>query len=185
MDAAFSRPTPANVVDTTFAELMASHQTRLEAYIRSLIFDASSARDILQEANIVMLKKSGQFKPGTNFTAWAYRIAWFEVMSWRRRKGRERIVFNDEMLEQVAEVVERRSDGEQERVVALRECIEKLPERQREFITRRYLNEDSLVELAEENGMKKNALVQLLFRARSSLQKCIEQRLSSQPESAQ
>jgi len=182
MDAAFSRPTPADVADTTFADLMASHQTRLEAYIRSLIFDPSSARDILQEANIVMLKKAGQFELGTNFTAWAYRIAWFEVMSWRRRKGRERIVFDDQMLERVAEVMEKRSDREQERVEALRECIEKLPERQRDFITRRYLHEDSLIELAEETGLKKNALVQLLFRARSSLLKCIEHRLRPQTD---
>lgn len=157
-----------------YAELMASHQARLESFIRALTGDADAARDILQETNVILLRKARDFEPGTNFSAWAFRIARFEVMTWRKKLGRSRLTFNDELVDSVADTAETLDDTYAGRVEALRECIRKLPERQREIVRLRYLEEWSVADLAEKTGDKANAVSQLLFRARQNLLRCVE-----------
>ncbi len=163
-----------------YAELMAAHQARLESFIRSLTGDADAARDILQETNVILLRKAREFEPGTNFTAWAFRIARFEVMTWRRKLGRSRLTFNDDLVDSLATTAERLDDGYESRVEALRECLEKLPERQRDVVRLRYLEEWSVADLAAKTGDKANAISQLLFRARQNLLRCVEKTLQRQ-----
>ena len=124
-------PAPASDAGD-YAGEMAAHQGRLESFIRSVTGDAEAARDILQDTNVILLRKARDFRPGTNFTAWAFRIARFEIMTWRRKAGRSRLVFDDEALDRMADTAERQSDLYLSRVEALRECLTKLPERQRE-----------------------------------------------------
>ena len=45
-----------------FIELMTSFQGRLYAFILSLCGDPNIANDILQESNIILWKKSGEFE---------------------------------------------------------------------------------------------------------------------------
>lgn len=158
-----------------FADLMANHQPRLCAYIRSLIGDEHSSKDILQETNLTMLKKSRDFILGTNFTAWSFRIAYFEVLTWRRRMGRSKLHFDNDLIESLAAVVEEVSPAYDRRLEALTHCIRQLPERQREIIERRYLKSESVQSIADEMGFRANAASQLLFRARAALLKCVTQ----------
>lgn len=162
-----------------FPDLMADHQPRLSAYIRSLVGDEHATKDILQETNVTLLKKSRDFEPGTNFKAWSFRIAYFEVLTWRRRQGRDRIHFDDELVESVAETVEELSPGYEARLDALKKCIRELPERQREIVERRYLQSESVQGIAADLGFKANAASQLLYRARTNLLKCIEKSTAS------
>lgn len=156
-----------------FAGLVADHQPRLCAYIRSLIGDEHASKDILQEANITMLRKSKDFTLGTNFTAWSFRIAYFEVLTWRRRLGRSRLHFDDELVESLASVIEEVAPGYDQRLDALGHCLRQLPQRQREIIERRYLKSESVQWIAAEMGCNANTASQLLFRARAALLKCI------------
>ncbi len=162
-----------------FADLLASHQPRLVAYIRSLTADEHVSRDILQETNVTLLKKSRDFTPGTNFTAWSFRVAYFEVLTWRRSKGRDRIHFDVTLVESIAETVETVSESYDDRLEALKTCIGELPDRQREIIQRRYLNAESVQSIADDLGFKANAASQLLHRARTNLFKCINQTATS------
>ncbi len=170
---------PAIVTDPespeSFADLMADHQPRLAGYIRSLVTDHQASKDILQETNVTLLKKSRDFQLGTNFTAWSFRIAYFEVLTWKRKMGRDRLYFNDELIETIAETVEESLPDYEERLDALRVCITKLSGRQREIIERRYLNSESVQSIADDLGFKANAASQLLFRARTNLMKCINE----------
>ena len=156
-----------------FADLMADHQPRLFGYIRSLGVDEQSAKDILQETNVTLLKKSRDYEPGTNFTAWAFRVAYFEVLTWRRRRGRERLHFNDDLVESLAAKAEENTAGYDDRLDSLQRCIGELPERQREVVERRYLKGEAVQDIAEDLGFKANAASQLLFRARTNLLKCM------------
>lgn len=166
---------------TQFADLMAEHQPRLSAYIRSLVLDEHATKDILQETNVTLLKKSRDFTPGTNFTAWSFRIAYFEVLTWRRKKGRDKIHFDDEIVESLAVAVEDVAPNYDSRLDALQTCIDELPDRQREIVTRRYLNSESVQDIASDLGFKANAASQLLFRARANLLKCINRISASSP----
>ena len=81
-----------------FVKLMTAHQGRLYAYVLSLLGDPDQANDVLQEANLVLWRTAGEFQMGSNFRAWAFRIAHFQVMAHRQRQLRDRLVFDDEML---------------------------------------------------------------------------------------
>ena len=162
-----------------FADLMAKHQPRLAGYIRALVGEEHAAKDILQETNVTLLKKSRDFVPGSNFSAWAFRVAYFEVLTWRRSRGRDRLSFQAELVDSLAETVETLSTGYESRLDALKSCLPQLPDRQREIVERRYLRSESVQDIAEDLGFKPNAASQLLFRARTNLLKCIEKQTKS------
>ena len=56
-------------------------QNRLYAYVYSLMPNAEQARDVVQEANLIIWRKAAEFEAGTNFEAWACKIAYFEVLA--------------------------------------------------------------------------------------------------------
>ena len=77
--------------------LLAQCQSRLKAYILSLLSNTSDADDILQETNIFILKHLDTFERGSNFKAWAFQIAYFRVKSYiRDRQRRGHIELSDD-----------------------------------------------------------------------------------------
>lgn len=162
-----------------FADLMADHQPRLRAYIRSLVLDEHVSKDILQETNVTLLKKSRDFTVGTNFTAWSFRVAYFEVLTWRRKQSRSRIHLDTELVESLAETIDTIAPNYDRRLEALASCIDELPERQQTIVRRKYLNEESVQDIASDLGFRANAASQLLFRARTGLFKCITRKLAN------
>ncbi|HWB01470.1 MAG TPA: sigma-70 family RNA polymerase sigma factor [Verrucomicrobiales bacterium] len=160
-------------LDTAFTALLDAHQQRLLAWLIALTGDASEARDVLQQTNLVLWKKSGEFAAGSSFSAWALRVAHFEFLSWRQRKGRDRLVFNDTLLEGVAEALDEVDAAAEARHAALETCLPKLPVRQREIVMRRYLNGERVDAIGTALGLPANAVSQILWRARQNLLECI------------
>jgi len=172
---------PPEPAPARFADLMAAHQPRLAAYIRSLVLDEHASKDILQETNVTLLKKSRDFVPGTNFTAWSFRVAFFEVLSWRRQRGRDRLVFDEDTVAAIASVSEDSTAEYETRLRRLEACLRELPPRQREVVERRYLESEPVQEIAADLGFKANAASQLLFRARANLFKCLQRPVNREP----
>ena len=56
--------------------LMTQHQRRIFSYIYTLVPDRYDAEDLLQETSLVICEKFDEFKPGTDFVAWACQIAY-------------------------------------------------------------------------------------------------------------
>lgn len=144
------------------------------------MLDADAARDVLQETNLVLWRKSEEFEsgadPGADFGAWACRVARYQVLAWARDRGRDRMVFDEGLLSDLAEVAERQTARGYEQRRALRQCLGKLTAEQRQLIQMRY--EGSTVKaLAESLGKKANHVAQLLFRIRAALAQCIESTL--------
>ena len=156
-----------------FVPLLLTHQARLYGFIRTLVAERNQADEILQQTNAVLLRKAEEFEPDTHFVAWAFRIAYFEVMRERKKEQRERLMFDDELVASLAAAAEAADERFVERRRFLQECLEKLSPRQRDVVRRRYLSGSGLAQLAEEQGISLNALKQLLFRAREGLRACI------------
>ena len=161
-----------------FVQLMINCQSRLYAFILTLVGDPDHASEVLQETNIVLWRKSDQFEMGTNFTAWAFKIARFQMMAHRQRLGRDRHVFDDETLEVVAMDCERQSDDLDERLSALTHCLDELPEHSRDVIDQRYKQGSPVKAIAKDLGRKANQVAVQLHRIRQTLMQCIERRQS-------
>jgi RNA polymerase sigma-70 factor (ECF subfamily) len=164
--------TPPNAED--LVNLMTQYQGRLYVYILSLIGDPNAANDVLQETNIVLWKESRQFIPGTNFKAWAFRIAHFQCMAHRQRRLRDKVVFNDEVVAALASEAKDMDEVYEERASALGRCLEQIHVRSREALRLRYAEELAVKDVAVQMNRTSNAISQLLFRARQWLMECVK-----------
>src|SRR5438046_1024954 len=113
-------------------------QSSLWAYVFSLLPDHAAAQDVLQETNLTLWRKADDFQPGTSFFSWACQVAYFHVLGQRRRVRRDRLVFGDEVVAYLAERQAERAEELTDRLVALRGCLEKLPQASRRLLEERY-----------------------------------------------
>ena len=165
---------PKTPASQEFVQELTQSQSRLYAFILSLMGNADQASEVLQETNLILWKKADQFQLGTNFIAWAFKVARFQVMAYRQRMGRERLVFNDQILEGVAEEFESRSDLFEDKQRALVQCLEKLQPKQRQLITDRYEGRMPVNQIAKRMTQSANAIAVAIYRVRVNLMKCIE-----------
>ena len=142
-----------------FIGLLTGAQPALSGFVLSLIHDRTAARDVLQEVNLTLWRKADGFAPGTNFFAWACRVSQFHVMNHRRSMARNRLVFDDELCLQLAELQVEHAQANDRRAETLKDCLEKLPAEQRELVARRYAQDGSVQTLAEEQGRTVGARV--------------------------
>jgi len=161
-----------------FVQLLTSHQSRLYAYILSLVGNPTLADDVLQETNTVLWEKASDFTPGTNFVAWMMKVAFLQVMAQRQRKNREKIMFDSEMINDMAQQASKHLESSDVRQRALQQCLEKLGPRHQDLVRRRYSAGASLQSIADDVGQSSESIKQALFRARSSLIECVKRTLA-------
>lgn len=156
-----------------FIRELTAVQPLIYSYVYSLLPSRAAAQDVLQETNITLWKKMTDFRPGTSFASWACRVAYFKVLSARRRMGRDRLVLDDSVFDALAE---RHGEGVEQmkhRIRILRLCLDKLPPRSRRLIDRRYGAGGSVQQLAQEENRTVGAISQMLYRIREELLQCI------------
>jgi RNA polymerase sigma-70 factor (ECF subfamily) len=93
---------PSERVDE-FVRLLSQNQRRIFHYVLSLVPTWDDAEEIVQETNLVLWREFGRFQGGTNFAAWSCKVAFHQVLAWRKRRKRDRLEFSIEFLEVIAE----------------------------------------------------------------------------------
>lgn len=164
-----------------FVKLLTHAQTSLHAYILSLLVDPTAADDVLQEVNVTLWRKAGDFDVSQSqdaFLAWACKVAYFKVLTFRRTCGRDRLVFDDQVLDRLAHRLSERRDELDPRRSALRLCLEKLPPNQHQLIQQRYASDGSVQGVAESLGRPVGSISQTLYRIRATLLDCIRRTLA-------
>ncbi len=143
--------------------------------------DPNEADDVVQEANVVLCRQADEFPTINNFTAWACRIAFFEVLSSRKRRQRDRLLFDDALLALVAQDLPRFVEDVSLRQRWLDLCMAELPEAQRQLILKRYGPEGAIKMLAAELGRPVGSVQQSLYRIRQTLMECVRQKMEAEP----
>lgn len=162
-----------------FVERLTGAQSQLYAFIASLLAGASDAADVLQETNKALWQKAAEYDPTRPFLPWAFSFARMQVMAHRKRLSRDRLVFDDELIGQLADVFERNEGGERQ-LQALETCLQKLPSGQREVLAAKYERGEAVNDIAAREGKAANAVSALLYRVRAALAECIEQTLTKE-----
>lgn len=168
--------------DEIYTKSILGAQRRLYAYILAFVPSRQDADDILQETNSVLLRKVSEYQPGSDFWLWSSKVAYFEVLSFRKRRQRHQTVLNveDSVLQRMSvEATEAFADVD-ERLIALRQCLEKIAPPNRELIRFRYQQDLSAEQIAAKVGRTPLAVRQVLFRIRDELSKCIVSRMSAE-----
>src|ERR1700722_15763810 len=97
---------PRSHAADAFVRLYALSSRRIYAYILTLLPNWADAEDVFQDVSTVLWEKFGEFTPGTEFAAWAYRIAYFKAIKYRSRKSARARLFSDQALEAIAAEME-------------------------------------------------------------------------------
>ena len=166
-----------------FVQHVIDVQRGLYAYILTLVPNLSDADDVLQEANVVLWEKRDEFTAGTNFSAWAYRIAHFQVLAFRKRLGRDRLRFDDDLGSQLATEVNEHGEDLDSWRRALEECMMQLDQRQRKLLNCRYTSGQSMQTIANDTGRSTRAVIQALYRIRMALMRCIKKTIMAEQQS--
>ena len=168
-----------------FVGLFAQVHDNLFAYIFSLLPHWSDAEDVFQQTSLVLWRKFGSFQPtaktpDTDFLAWACRVAFFEVQNFRRTAGRDRLMFDNDLVEQLA--VERDVSPQRggRRRDFLLDCIAKLSEKQRDLIRYAYEGETTIRQLAEQLHRSPQTIYNRLNLIRRELFECVEDAVRQQ-----
>jgi RNA polymerase sigma-70 factor (ECF subfamily) len=161
-----------------FVFLLARHERMLRAYIFALITHPQDADDVLQEAKVRMWRAFAQFQSGTNFAAWSRKVAFHQVLSYRKRRKRDRLDFSDDFINSVASEQETSADHFEQREKLLQTCIGKLPEDHREVLHLRYTHGLSLEAMADKLKRTVTALYRQLSRVRHVLHECVTKNLN-------
>lgn len=161
-----------------FVALYAANQKRIYRYLASLLPTSVDMEDVLQETSVVLWREFESFQPGTNFGAWSCRVAFNQVLAWRKRQQRDRLVFSDKFLEVIGnELVENISQYD-ERELAIQGCVEKLPLVQQKILKARYNGEQSIESIAATFQKTTDAVYRMLSRIRQTLHQCVDRTIS-------
>lgn len=162
-----------------FVELLTAEQIPLLRYLAAILGDGDAASTVLQDTNVVLLEKWEEFEQGTSFRAWSRRVAYLRALSLVRDSKRDRLVFSEETVKQIASRTETTDEVSEQRL-ALRHCLTHLSQSSLELVQRRYQDGFSIDRLAETSGKSASAVKVALHRIRRSLMTCIENQLSAQ-----
>jgi RNA polymerase sigma-70 factor (ECF subfamily) len=174
-------PNPTEDSDSEeFVKELTNHQTAMLAYIRSLTPGSSGARDLLQEVNITLWQRRNSYELGTNFKAWAFQTIRYHMLNHRRRLASQGwLVFDDDLIQRMSPGIETEPEELEERHIALRKCLSRLRQQDRELLHHRYATDNSLQAYADKTRRSAGTLKAILFNIRGALKRCIERELKS------
>ena len=163
-----------------FVKLLLEQQAALRAYIVSLMPGSDDVEDVLQNTNVVVWEKMGEFALGTDFRAWLFTIARNMVKAqFRANKRYQSPSVDEKLMLAIDEVWSQRSGQEitlKQR--ALDHCLEQLRPLERSLISVRYTKGKNLENYAKEIGRPADSLRTTLSRVRGKLRNCVDQRIS-------
>jgi RNA polymerase sigma-70 factor (ECF subfamily) len=160
--------------------LLTQNQRRIFSYIYTLVPDRPAAEDLLQETCTVICEKFHEFRLDTDFVAWACQIAYWEVRAAQQKFARSKVIFDQAVLDAVAETAAAMAPELSDRHEALVKCLEKLHPRDRELVLIRYEPGGGVEAAAQRTGRSVVAAYKALTRLRKLLQDCVTHQLGTE-----
>lgn len=162
-----------------FLRLLMQNEPRIFSFIRSLVPRHEDAADVLQEVAVVLWQKIDQCPMDDGFLPWSLAVARFQAMAFLRDKKRDRLCFDVETLERIAEVALTETDGHEERRDALKRCLDRLPPQRRLLILEAYRSDARIDQMAHRQNKTPMSLYKTLQRIRELLSSCIRGQLKA------
>ncbi|MBB3208193.1 RNA polymerase sigma-70 factor (ECF subfamily) [Rhodopirellula rubra] len=180
-----ARDTPPEKIELTteWVLRLTEAQPRLLSFLLKRLGNPDHAHEVLQEVNLVICRDANKFDEGTDFMAWAFTIARYQTMAFRKRQSRDRLVFPADLAASLDRLDSEMFTNEvcRLRETALQECLVSLMPVQRKLVIQRYAESLSVKAIAGELDKSANAVSLMLHRVREKLLTCVESKLSTEP----
>jgi RNA polymerase sigma factor (sigma-70 family) len=159
--------------EQAFTAIVGRHGPLVWQTCRHVLGDTPDAEDAFQAAFLTLARKAGSF-PVENLAGWLHRVAWQAALnsraSARRRQGLER------QLRAAATRAAGEDSSREELYAVLDEELAGLPERLRVPLVLRYLEENTLEQVARVVGCSRRAVGKRLARGEAILRERLGKR---------
>jgi RNA polymerase sigma-70 factor, ECF subfamily len=173
-DVASGRPSR----EEEFISLLTHHKHQLFNLIFCMVQSLPDTEDVFQQTTMALWNKFDDFQLGTDFGAWASRVARYRALNFIRSKRRERVLFSEGLIAQLAECRFDSAELQDARLRALAACREKLSQADQMLLAACYGREGTIREAAKIIGRPVGAVYDSLSRIRGALYDCIGRTLS-------
>jgi RNA polymerase sigma-70 factor (ECF subfamily) len=169
--------TPSSTAAQQFSQLFELHSRASRSHIAVLVVNRHDAEELFQETSATLWQKFQYYQSGTDFRAWACRVAYYKVLKHRASRVRKPTLFGNTLLDVIDEEMIAMSDALDVRSAALVRCREKLPRGDRSLLDRYYDKSVAVVALAESLKCSTQKVYRELRRIHETLHACVTRRL--------
>ena len=152
-------------------------------YLYAMTRDAELAEEVYQNAAVVVMEKANSPETIRNFRAWSKEVVRRQALHairTREVRARHGRAMSPELLEAVSNAFTRDKSEKSvvfDEAVALRQCLERLPNDKRELVAQRYERDSGFDEISRRTGSTPAAVQRALSRIRKTLHDCIRRRM--------
>ncbi len=155
----------------SFAELVHRYAPRLHVFLRRKTRDRHEIEDLVQDTFIKAYQNLRRYDDSWKFSTWLFTIARRLAISRHRRREPPPSMATARMQCGADDMIDRQEQRE-----SLWAKVAELPECQRQVVWLKYAEAMSVKEIATAMGKSQVCVKVLLYRARTSLAKCLSRR---------
>lgn len=168
-----------------FADLVRLSTSQILCYINALLLNWNDTEDLFQETCLVLWQKFDEFQPGTNFLAWALRIADHKVMDFHKKQSRH-MAFTTSLRDALlVEIADRGTETAATSLTALSRCMEHLTPSDHRMVMLCHSEGVPVRQIADVMGRSPQSVHHSLRRIRKRLLECIHRELKQAGAPAQ
>jgi len=177
-----SSQTPDQAIEPVelFEILVRENADSLTTFLRASVQDHAAADDLFQEAMLVAWRRIKDYDRKRPFGAWLRGIAKRLVLAYYRESAQSAIAVNEHALdyldERVSQIEHQPGDTLEQKIAAMRECIEALAAKYRQTVELHYQENKSTDWIAAHLVTSRDAIQKRLQRARRQLADCLERK---------
>jgi len=166
--------------DSAFAYLVQKYRRPMVSFMYRMAHNAAAAEDLAQEVFLRVYRSRQNYEPSAKFSTWLYRIATNLAVNYVRDTRHERpesMVSVDEPDPETGLTMDVRDASltaeeailRRERMAAIRQRVQALPERQRMAVLMHKYQQMDYRQIAQVLKLSESATKSLLFRAYETL----------------
>ena len=118
--------------------LFTASERRLRAFIYGMVPSQQDVDEIMQEVSLAAWDKFDRLRDVEEFPRWACVIARFEILKFRRRHARNRLMLSENVAELLMQEGLADCTLKEQRLDQLQRCLDKLPETNRHLVLAAY-----------------------------------------------
>ncbi len=172
-----SQPASRPADQQEFLRVFLANEREILRYVVALVPNLADAQEIVQETAVVLWEKFGEYDSARPFAPWACRFALNIARQWMARRRRWLAFLEGGLAEELALRREQLRPEFDARLAHLGQCLQKLPEDQRQLVDGYYFRQHKVDELAERAQRTTEGVYKSLQRIRRQLRQCIERSL--------
>lgn len=173
--------------ESAYAKLVEKYRKPLFFHISKLVKDRDHIEDLVQEAFMKAFGNLKSYNTDYAFSTWLYRIATNHSIDYLRKKKLQTLSIDEPIKTKEGEIeIELPDESSQsdrdiirkQRKKIIRKSIEDLPEKYRQVIEMRHMEEKSYQEISEILDLPLGTVKAHIFRAREMLYKSLKDKRS-------